>query len=213
MVQIIPAILSNTEKDFKKDVTRYIESSSFQTGWVHIDFMDNKFVLNESIKPLQVAKYQIKLHKEAHLMVVHPLQWLDDLVKVGFERIIFHIEAKDNIKKCIKRIKNKGLQVGLAINSETPIEKLGAFIDKIDVILIMTIVPGFQGQPFIPQALEKVREARSKWSVKIGVDGSVKDSNIKQIVDSGVDFMIVGSFLLKGDIDENLEKIWEKVNE
>lgn len=213
MVQIIPAILSTTEEDFKKDITRYVNSPSFQTSWVHIDFMDNEFVPNKSIVPSQTANYKINLHKEAHLMVARPKEWIDDLVKAEFERIIFHIESQDNIDQCINEIKNKGLEVGLAINSDTSVGKLAPFIEKVDEILVMTIVPGFQGQPFIPEALEKVKEIKNKWSIKVGVDGAVKDTNVKLIVDTKVDFVIVGSFLLEGDIEENLEKIWEKVNE
>ena len=213
MVQIIPAILSTKEEDFRKDVFRYKNAESFKSGWVHIDFMDNIFVPNKSIEPSVVAKYPISLHKEAHPMVAHPLEWVDGLVKAGFERIIFHIEAKDDIKECIEYIRSKGLEVGLAINSETPIENLQAFVDKIDIVLVMTIVPGFQGQSFIPKALDKVREIKQKsWSVKVGVDGSVKDTNVKEIVESGVDFIILGSYLLRGDIDENLEVLWEAIN-
>jgi len=212
MVQIIPSILSTSEDDYKRDISRYQKSPSLQEGWVHIDFMDNIFVPNKSIGPSVVAKYPISLYKEAHIMVLHPLAWVDDLVKLGFERIIFHIEAGDNIGKCIEYIKKKGLEVGLAINNETPIENLQPFVDKIDVVLVMTIEPGFQGQPFIPGALDKVREIKAKWRVRVGVDGAVKDTDAKQIVESGVDFMIVGSYLLEGDIDENMEKLWEVIN-
>ncbi|MBI2018429.1 ribulose-phosphate 3-epimerase [Candidatus Daviesbacteria bacterium] len=213
MVQIIPAILSTSEDDYARDVSRYQKSSFFQEGWVHIDFMDNIFVPNKSIEPPVIAKHPINLHKEAHPMVLHPLQWVDSLVKVGFERIIFHIEAADT-SECIEYIKSQGLEVGLAINNKTPMEKLTPFIAKIDVVLVMSIIPGFQGQPFIHESLDKIRKLKSKeWKVRIGIDGAVKDDNIREIVDAGVDFITVGSYLLKGDIDENLEKLWEVINE
>lgn len=213
MVQIIPAILSTKEEDFKKDLSCYKQSQSFKDGWIHIDFMDNKFVPNKSIDPSIISKYPIDLHKEAHIMVSHPLLWIDDLFKAGFERIIFHIEAEDDTNKCIEQIKDKGLEIGLAINNETPIEKLTPFIGKIEVILVMTIVPGFQGQPFIPQSLDKVRKIlANNWPVKVGVDGAVSDKDVGEIVDAGVDFMIVGSYLLEGDIDEKLEQLWGAIN-
>lgn len=213
MIQIIPGILSNTEEDFKRDVLRYEHLNFLKDGWVHIDFMDNIFVPNKSIKPSVVSKYPVFQHKEAHPMVLHPMEWVDPLIKAGFERIIFHIEAEDDIVECIEYIKSKHLEVGLAINYKTPIENLQPFIDKIDVILVMTIVPGFQGQPFIPEALSKVRQIKfNNWPVKVGVDGAVKDTNAKEIVESGVDFMIAGSYLLEGDIDENLEMLWEVLN-
>lgn len=213
MVQIIPSILSTKEEDYARDSIRYEQSSSLKEGWVHIDFMDNIFVPNKSIGASVIAKYQLSLHKEAHLMVLKPLEWIDDLTAVGFERIIIHIEAED-VEECIDYIREKGLEVGLAINNWTSIEKLEPFINKIDVVLVMAIKPGFQGQPFIPEALIKVKEIKSKnWSVKVGIDGSVKNGNIKEIVKCGVDFVIVGSYLLNGNIEENMEVLWEAVNE
>lgn len=212
MIQIIPAILSTSEEEYRKDITKYQRSQLFKEGWVHIDFMDNKFVPNQSIDPEVSAKYPIDLHKEAHIMVSNPLEWVDKLVEVGFERIIFHIESADDVLKVIEYIKSKGLEAGLAINSNTPIEKLDPYISKIDVILVLSIVAGFQGQPFIPKTLDKVRKIKStNESIKVGVDGAIKDTNIKEVVKAGVDFVIVGSYLLNGDVDENLENLWEVI--
>lgn len=212
MMQIIPAILATSEENYARDISRYKHSPSFKEGWVHIDFMDNKFVPNISIEPSIVAKYPIDLHKEAHLMVANPLEWVDKLIEAGFERIIFHIEA-ENVENCIEYIKEKKLQIGLAVNNDTPIENLKPFIEKINVVLVMAVIPGFQGQKFIPKSLERVKKIKSLgWKVQIGVDGAVKDDNIKNIVDAGVDFVNVGSYLLKGDLDENLENLWEKIN-
>lgn len=215
MVQIIPAVLSTTEEDFVRDISRY-QKSSLNEGWVHIDFADNIFVQNGTIRPSLIAKYPTTLHKEAHLMVSNPLQWIDELVGAGFERVVFHIEAQD-VTKCIEYIKAKGLEVGLAIKNETSLDKLEPFMDRIDVVLVMGIVPGFQGQKFIPETINKIKETsrlRSKdnYNFRIGVDGSVRDTNIKEIVQAGADFVIIGSFLLKGNIDENLENLWEKLN-
>lgn len=210
MVQIIPAILATSEEQYQSDIGKLSSSGSFRNDWVHIDFADNKFVQNQTIKPEIIQKFPINFRKEAHLMVAHPGDWIDKLVDVGFERIIFHIEAADDTNDCIGYIMNKGLEVGLAMNNETPIEKLEPFVDKIDVVLVMTIVPGFQGQPFIPEALDKVRQIKARnWPVRVGVDGAVKDTNAREIVEAGVDFMTVGSYLLQGDVDENLENLWE----
>src|SRR5437762_1598494 len=100
MVQIIPAILSTTEEDYRRDIDRYKIAHSVKEGWIHIDFMDNKLVPNESIEPSVTAKYPIDLHKEAHLMVLHPLGWIDGLASAGFEKIIIHIEAEE-VEKCL----------------------------------------------------------------------------------------------------------------
>lgn len=212
MVQIIPAVLATTEEEYQQDIAKLESCESLQNGWVHIDFADNIFVQNITIEPDMIQKSPTNLLKEAHLMVAHPREWIDKLVATGFNRVIFHIECEDNIAEVIDYIKSKGLAAGLAIKNETSIEKLQPFVGKIEVILVMTIVPGFQGQPFIPQALDKVRQIKSKWGVKVGVDGAVKGDNIKDIVDTGVDFVIVGSYLLRGGIDENLESLWEEIH-
>lgn len=218
MIQIIPAILAKSEEQYKADITKLSNCESLKGGWVHIDFADNKFVQNQSIEPNVVKKIPANFTKEAHLMVSNPLEWIDGLAGAGFKRVIFHIECEDKIDEVISYAKGKSLEVGLAIKLDTPIEKLAPFISagkkvpfisKIDMVLIMCIVPGFQGQPFITDSLEKVKKIKSKWSVTIEVDGAVKDENARQLIDAGAERLIVGSFLLKGNVEENLEKIWE----
>ena len=213
MVEIIPAVLATTEQQYQEDIRKLTQSESLSEDWVHIDFADNKFVQNQTIIPEVTKKFPTNLRKEAHLMVSYPTEWVEKLVDAGFKRIIFHIESADNIEEVIRNVKDKGLEVGLAINNETPVEKIEPFVGKIDVILVMTIIPGFQGQPFIPEALDKIKAIKSKnWPAKIGVDGHVNNENAKEIVNTGADFMIVGSYLLKGDPDENLENLWETIN-
>jgi len=209
MVQIIPAVLSRTEQQYVSDTNKLSSCEALKGNWVHIDFADNKFVQNKTIGPEIVGKFPTNFRKEAHLMVSNPKDWIDKLVDAGFERIIFHIESLDDTNRVIDYIKSKGLEVGLAIKMDTPLDYLKPYIEKIDLVLVMSIAPGFQGQPFIPQSLDRIREIKSKWGVKIGVDGSVKDENAKFFIDTGADNLIVGSFLLKGDINENVERLWE----
>lgn len=213
MVQIIPAILDKTPQDFAAHIQQLKNSASFQEGWVHIDFADNEFVPSQTIGVEAVAETAPNLNKEAHLMVAHPLQWVDKLKEAGFKRIIFHFESQDDVGQCIDKIKTSGMEVGVALNIDTPIENLEPFQDKIDLVLVMAIVPGFQGQPFLPEALNKIKNLKSlNWPVRISVDGAVRDSNAKQLIEAGVDQLTVGSFLLEGDIDENLERMWEVIN-
>lgn len=213
MIQIIPAILANSEDEFKRDIYRCMHSATFKEGWVHIDFADNIFVPNLTIGPSIVAKYTTELYKEAHIMVEKPMNWVDELYKAGFERIIFHLET-GGAGECIEYIKSKGIEAGVAIKNDTPTEELEPLMAGLDVVLIMGIVPGFQGQKFIPSTFERIKElvklrAEGDHTFRIGVDGSVNDSNIKEIVDAGADFVTVGSYLMKGNIDENLENLWE----
>lgn len=213
MVQIIPAILATSEEQYQNDLAKLSRSETLTEGWVHIDFADKVFVPNQTVGVETVSKIPTDFKKEAHLMVAHPKEWIDKLVDANFERIIFHIESEDKPLEVIEYVKSKGLEVGLAVSRETTVEKLKPFVGKIDVILIMTIVAGFQGQPFIPQTLDKVRRVKSEgWSTRVGVDGAVSNTDAKEIADAGADFMIVGSYLLKGNVDENLEELWEEIN-
>lgn len=213
MTLIVPAILDKTPEDFQKHIEQLAASPSFQEGWVHIDFADNEFVPNQTINVEDVSQYPTDLKKEAHLMVTHPLNWIGSLKEAGFDRVVFHFESDDEISEVIDLIKNAGMEVGIAINPETQIDWLEPYIDKIDQILIMGIVPGFQGQPFIPATIDKIKNLKDKdWPIQISVDGAVRDTNARDLVDAGVDQLVSGSFLLKGDIEENLEKLWEAVN-
>lgn len=210
MIQIVPAILDRTVGEFKTHIERLKNSHSFQEGWVHIDFADNDFVPNETIGPEEVGKFEINLKKEAHLMVSHPLEWIEKLKEAGFDRVIFHFECKDEINEVIEAVKSAGMEAGIAVNDTTVLEALEPFKDKIDQVLVMGIIPGFQGQPFIPATIDRVKNLKAKgWDIKISVDGSVRDSNAKELVEAGVDQLVIGSFLLNGDLDENVEKIWE----
>ena len=213
MTLIVPAILDKTPDDFKNHIKQLKESATFQEGWIHIDFADNKFVPNETINIEPIKRNPTNLNKEAHLMVAHPLDWIDDLKNTDFKRVVFHFESEDKPDEVINKIKEAGMEVGVAINPETKIEQLESYKDKIDQILVMAIVPGFQGQPFLPETIEKIKTLKAKaWPVKISVDGAVRDTNAKDLVDSGVDQLVSGSYLLTGDIDENVEKIWEVIN-
>lgn len=211
MIQIIPALLAPTEEIYQDQFTKVISSPSFQEGWIQIDLMDNKFVQNKSIEPEIIAKYPTNLKKEFQLMVIDPANWVDRLVKLEASRIIAPVEVgSEEIERFLLKTKERKVESGLSVNPDTPIESLEPFVTKIDYILVMGVTPGFQGQPFQDVALEKIKLIRQKgWPVKIGVDGGVKVDNAKSLVDSGADYLAIGSGLLKGDIDENLENIWE----
>lgn len=212
MIEIIPAILSTSEDQYKKDIEKVNKAVSLAEGWVHIDFTDNQFVHNLSVGPEVIEKYPTILKKEAHLMVSNPLKWIGKLHNAGFKRIIFHLESREDILACIESAKNLRMQVGLAIKNDTPVEKLKPFVDTIDIVLVMGVEPGFQGQPFISASLDKIRKIKKKhWKVRVAIDGSVKDTNAKDLVEAGADQLVVGSFLLRGEIDENIEKIWEAI--
>lgn len=213
-IQIIPAILANTEEEYKEKLEKLEAIPELSEGWVQIDLMDNKFVQNKSISPDIISKHPTSFKREVHLMVEYPENWIEDLVNVKVERIIFPVEA-DGVQEKINHIKNHGVEVGLSLNPETPVEKVLPFVSTIEVVLVMSVHPGFDGQEFIPESIEKIREAarlRSKNSnLVVEVDGGVDEGVVKSIVEAGADNLIIGSHLINGDTEENLEKIWERI--
>lgn len=216
--QIIPAILATTEVDYKAKLDRIRTCPELVEGWVQIDLMDNKFVQNRSIEPQIIAKYPTNFKLEAHLMVEDPMSWTTKLVKINnIKRIIFHIEIEEDIEKIVQIVRGHGIEVGLAINPETTLEKLNPFISEIDVVLIPGVRPGFQGQEFIPETIYKIKEcfrlrSNNNRHFRIEVDGGISKENIKEIVDAGADYLVIGSGLFKYDnLKEGLKKIKEAI--
>lgn len=213
MVQIIPTLFSTTEEAYKERIKKLEESNFLEDGWVQLDLMDNKFVPNLSIGLDTVKKYPLKYHIEAQLMVENPDEWIPGLLELRVERIIFPVEIKADFEKLILQIKNAGVAAGLSINPETDIEKLEPYLDKIDAVLFMSVKPGLEGQEFSSATFDKIKEVkRKKPQMLLGVDGGIKDVNAKRLVEAGADYLAIGSFLFSGDIDENIEKIWESIS-
>lgn len=211
MTQIIPAILATTKNSYKEQIDKLQSCGEFDDGWVHIDFMDNIFVQSKSVGTDVVKMYPITSQKEAHLMVSDPKNWIPQLVDLGFKRIVFPIEV-GNTKELIEEIKKNELEVGISINPETPVAKVIPFVGTIDVVLVMDIHPGKQGQNLLPETykrIEELKEFRGQNEFDIEVDGGVNDENLKELIKKGADNLVIGSFLFDGNITENLEKIWE----
>lgn len=208
MTQIIPTLLATTEEKYKEDLDKILSIPELKEGWVQIDLMDNKFVPNLSIGSDILAKYPFRSKKEAQLMVAEPALWIDKLKELGFERIIFPIEV-GNTLQLIEQIKQMGLLVGVSLNPETLVEKIIPFVGRIDVVLLMSVHPGFQGQEFIPDTVDKIKQLaalKQKNNFIIEIDGGLKPEIAKQLADAGADVLAVGSKLFYGDIKQNLEQ-------
>ena len=189
-IRVVPAILTDDPSTLEKMVH---QAKNF-TDYVQIDIMDGHFVPSKSITWEQVADLSVKLNWEAHLMVMQPEKCLKGFKQAGASKIIFHHEATTSPHDVISRIKNLGLEVGLAVNPDTPVSAIVPCINEIDSILLLTVTPGFYGSQFIPEVMDKVAELRSiKPEIEIGVDGGVKESNIREIASAGVDYICVGS--------------------
>jgi ribulose-phosphate 3-epimerase len=211
MKQIIPAILT-------KDIVELKETLAKLEGlvdWVQIDIMDNKFVPNISIPVKNLIDINTDINLEAHLMIFNPEKVFADCEKAGIKRVIFHLEAVDDVDKVLARMDEYSFEKGIAINPETKVKKIEPYLDRVDLVLFLSVNPGFQGQGFIAGVLDKVKELK-KFDSKIIIedDGGVNADNIKQVADAGVDLIVAGSAVLKGgDVEENLNKLREKLEE
>lgn len=221
MTTIIPAILATTEKEYREFVEEILASKTISEGWIHFDVADNIFTPNRSIGLAEIADYDVlkklkAFKKEVHLMVEKPAP--TGYIVNGFDRVVVHFEAveDDDPDSYIQEIKTQGEEAGLAIELDTPLEKVVSLLRDIDLLLLMAVEPGFQGQIFHREVLEKVEQAvdlRKRLNLKfqIGVDGGVSAENAKLLVKAGADNLVVGSHLIKGDIDENFKKIREAI--
>jgi ribulose-phosphate 3-epimerase len=186
----VPAILT----DDATALARLVRQAEKFTDYVQFDIMDGDFVPSRSVSCAQIAALKTRLKWEAHLMVRHPEDCLDDFQKAGAWKTVFHYEATPEPEEIIRKIKTFGRKAGLAINPETPIAAITSLVDKVDSVLFLSVNPGFYGARFIPEVLEKIIGFRKLYpEIETGIDGGVKESNISQIAGTGVDVIFVGS--------------------
>jgi ribulose-phosphate 3-epimerase len=193
-IRIVPAILTDDPAALEKLVR---QAESF-TDFAQVDIMDGKFVPSHSVTCKQVAAVKINIAWEAHIMVLHPENCLEDFRRAGAEKIVFHYEATPEPEKIIKQIRKLGIKVGLAINPETSIAAITPLVKKVDSVLFLSVHPGFYGAAFIPEVLDKIAAFRKVFpKMEIGIDGGVKEDNIVKIAQSGVDVIYIGSALFR----------------
>ncbi|MFC1917316.1 ribulose-phosphate 3-epimerase [Chloroflexota bacterium] len=203
--RVIPAILTDDSAALQSMI-HLVEKF---TDYAQVDIMDGKFVPSRSIGVTQLSRFPERLKWEAHLMVVKPQDYLVDLKQAGGKRVIFHYEATDKPQEIVTMARNYGLEVGLALNPETPVAAIFPLAQILDSVLFMSVNPGYYGAPFLPQVLEKIIEFRATYpEFEIGIDGGVKESNIGDIARSGVDYICVGSAIfLQPDPAESFRRL------
>lgn len=200
--KIAPSILSADFARLGQEVDDVLASGA---DIVHFDVMDNHYVPNLTIGPMVCAalrKHGVSAPIDAHLMVKPVDRLIGDFIEAGASYITFHPEASEHIDRSLQLIRDGGCRAGLVFNPATPLSYLDYVMDKVDMILLMSVNPGFGGQSFIPGTLDKLREARSRidasgCDIRLEVDGGVKVDNIAEIARAGADTFVAGSAIFK----------------
>ena len=195
---IAPSILSANFAKLGEDVDAVLKAGA---DWVHFDVMDNHYVPNLTIGPLiceALRKHGVTAPIDVHLMVKPVDRIVPDFAKAGATLISFHPEASEHVHRTIQLIKSTGCQAGLVLNPATPIDVLDYVLEELDLVLLMSVNPGFGGQSFIPSALTKLKQVRhmidrTGKNIRLEIDGGVKVDNIAQIAAAGADTFVAGS--------------------
>lgn len=184
--------------------------------WLHIDVMDGVFVpaISFGMCVLESIRKCTDMFFDTHLMVTDPIRYVEEFASLGSNGITVHIEACKDVHATLQKIRDCGCRVGLSIKPDTPVSDILPYIDEIDMILIMSVEPGFGGQGYLPQSTERIAETRrmiqaSGREIDLEVDGGIRHDNVKTVLDAGVNVVVTGSAVFRGDIKANAERFME----
>lgn len=194
---LAPSILS---ADFGRLAAEIEALQEGGADWVHVDVMDGHFVPNITMGPAitAAARRATSLPIDVHLMIEHPERYIDSFVEAGADLVTLHVEACPHLHRCLQAVRATGAQAGVALNPATPVGVLTEVVEDLDLLLVMSVNPGFGGQSFIPRSVAKVRAARALLddagsTARIEVDGGVAASNAGALVEAGADVLVAGS--------------------
>ncbi len=204
MIEIVPAILASDKSAFDK---RILDMEKGSVKRIQVDFADGDFVLSKTLMPADLGQLNLHYIWEAHLMVANPEQYIEQVKSVGFACAAVHIESTENIETLAKKIHEAGLESLLAINPDTDLDKLGDVYTHFDGVLLMSVVPGFQGQQFIEETYSRIEKLKKRSeNFIIEVDGGIKLEHVRKLKEMGVSRLVIGSALAGDDFKDSFER-------
>ncbi|MDE7477558.1 MAG: ribulose-phosphate 3-epimerase [Lachnospiraceae bacterium] len=186
--------------------------------WLHIDVMDGMFVpsISFGMPVLQCVKAHSKLFMDVHMMVADPERYVEELIQLGADGVTIHVEACNCIPETLAKIRKLGAKTGIAINPKTPVSAALPYMEMVDMVLVMTVCPGFGGQEYIIDCIDKIKEMRRIINqrypnVKLEIDGGVTLGNLEMNLAAGADVIVTGSAIFQGDIETNIREFLKRM--
>jgi len=214
VTKVSPSMLS---ADFAKFGEELLSVEKAGADWVHIDVMDGNFVPNITVGPIVVQSIRplSNIPFDVHLMIQHPENYVEAFAKAGADMLTVHVEAEGDIRKAIKKIRELGITPGISLNPGTPYSKIEPYLDSVDLVLVMTVQPGFGGQSFREEGLPKISAIRdyaekNARQIEISVDGGINRTTGKRCVDAGATVLAAGSYLFKMPDMSSEIALWKK---